>query len=44
MNYSYTDKKSHYESIREDVAIAEQRDKYNKQVKAYRNEERAIYY
>ena len=43
MNYTYSEKKSHYESIKEDVVIAEQRIKYIKQLKAYRDEGRAIY-
>ena len=44
MHYCYTDKKSHYESIRENVAIAEQCVIYLKQIKAYRHKKRAIYY
>jgi len=44
MNYTYSEKKSHYESIKEDVVIAEQRIKYIKQLKAYRDEGRAIYF
>jgi len=44
MNYNYTEKKSHYESLKENVVIAEQRVKYIKQVKAYRDEGRAIFY
>ena len=44
MNYNYTEKKSHYESFKRNVVIAEQRMKYIKWVKAYREEGRAIFY
>ena len=44
MNYTYSDKKSHYESLKENVTIDEQRIKYIKQVKEYREKGKAIYY
>lgn len=44
MNYCYKSKKSYYDSVKEDLTIAEQRVKYLKQLKEYREEGRPIYY
>ena len=44
MHYCYTDKKSHYESIRENVAIAEQFVKNIQQITTYRDEKGVFNY
>ena len=44
MNYTYSTKKSYYESLKEDVAIGEQRMNYLQQVKEFRKQGKTIFY
>lgn len=44
MRYTYGDRRSHYQDLKEEVSIAAQRIAYIKNVRAYRAEGRAIFY